>query len=82
MPPMDTSPIIRSLKNARDHSITNEQTLCLEALESGVYDDMSDQEWVALCEKLASDSRHLDEPLPEEGETLHIVPQLLTPKSA
>jgi hypothetical protein len=78
---MDTSPLVKSLKLARDHSITNEQTLCLEALESGAYDDMSDQEWVALCEKLASDSRHPDDMI-AEADRLQIVSQLMAPKEA
>ena len=30
-----------------------EQALCLAALESGDYDNLSDAEWVALCEELA-----------------------------
>lgn len=30
-----------------------EQELCVTALESGHYDSMSDDEWVALCEQLA-----------------------------
>jgi hypothetical protein len=48
-------------KNSRDCSTREEQILCLEALESGAYDDMSDQEWVALCERLAADARHVPE---------------------
>lgn len=30
-----------------------EQALCMLALESGECDDMSDSEWIALCEKIA-----------------------------
>jgi len=33
--------------------IRREQELCVEALDSGEYDTMSDAEWVALCEKLS-----------------------------
>jgi hypothetical protein len=30
-----------------------EQALCVQALSSGDYDNMSDGEWVALCEQVA-----------------------------
>ena len=30
-----------------------EQLLCLEALESGEYDTMRDNDWVKLCESVA-----------------------------
>ncbi|MCC6143520.1 MAG: hypothetical protein IT368_06910 [Candidatus Hydrogenedentes bacterium] len=34
-------------------SMKREQALCMEALLSGEFDSLSDQEWVALCEKIA-----------------------------
>lgn len=33
-----------------------EQELCLKALESGSFDEMSDEEWIALCEQTARDA--------------------------
>ena len=32
-----------------------EQALCIDALESGEYDDLTDKEWVAMCERTARD---------------------------
>ena len=37
--------------------VTEEQALCNAALESHSYDNMSDSEWVALCEGLAVKAR-------------------------
>lgn len=36
--------------------LNDEQILCNEALESGQFDTISDDEWVALCEKVAAKS--------------------------
>lgn len=55
---METQSLSKAVKHARAHALSDEQSLCLKALESGAYDDMSDQEWVALCERLAADARH------------------------
>lgn len=33
-----------------------EQELCLKALETGKFDEMSDDEWIALCEQTARDA--------------------------
>ena len=33
--------------------LEREQALCAEALASGEFDDMSDSEWVAMCEEAA-----------------------------
>jgi hypothetical protein len=30
-----------------------EQEFCMAVLESGEYDDLSDSEWIALCERVA-----------------------------
>lgn len=42
----------------RHHSEASrrEQALCIDALDSGKYDDMSDAEWVALCERIAREA--------------------------
>lgn len=37
--------------------LNEEQILCNAALESNEYDSISDDEWVAMCEKVASKSR-------------------------
>jgi len=37
-----------------------EQFLCNEALRTGDFDSISDSEWVALCERVASKGRDLD----------------------
>mgnify|MGYP006969385184 CR=1 FL=1 len=37
----------------RNSSIQREQELCLDAIESGDYDSMSDKEWIELCERAA-----------------------------
>jgi len=34
--------------------LNDEQILCNEALASGQFDTISDDEWVALCEKVAA----------------------------
>lgn len=34
-------------------SSQREQALCVEALESGEFDNLSDAEWVALCERIS-----------------------------
>ncbi len=36
--------------------LNDEQILCNEALASGQFDTISDDEWVALCEKVAAKS--------------------------
>jgi hypothetical protein len=33
-----------------------EQELCVAAMDSGDFDDMSDADWVALCERLGRDA--------------------------
>ncbi|MBI1317366.1 MAG: hypothetical protein GC168_00270 [Candidatus Hydrogenedens sp.] len=34
-----------------------EQEFCLDAMSSGEFDDLSDQEWVALCERVAQQQK-------------------------
>lgn len=34
--------------------LNDEQLLCNEALATGQFDSISDEEWVALCEKVAA----------------------------
>ena len=41
-----------------------EQYLCNEALRTGDFDSISDSEWIALCERVASKGRSLS---PEEA---------------
>lgn len=45
---------IETSKATRRISINDEQILCNEALASGQFDSISDDEWVALCEKVAA----------------------------
>jgi hypothetical protein len=45
------------LSRGRRDSLSAEQHLCLEALESADFDSMSDHEWVALCENVADSAR-------------------------
>ncbi|MBI2422301.1 MAG: hypothetical protein HYV27_05680 [Candidatus Hydrogenedentes bacterium] len=37
-------------------ALRREQELCVAAVTSGEYDDMSDAEWVLLCEQLAQEA--------------------------
>lgn len=46
----------KSTMNRRS-SLEEEQLLCNEALESGLYDNISDDEWVALCQAVAAKNR-------------------------
>ncbi len=41
----------------RRNALNEEQILCNAALESSEFDTISDDEWVALCEKAASKTR-------------------------
>lgn len=39
-----------------DSTLTNpEQALCQLALESGDYDELTDEQWVSLCEQIAKE---------------------------
>jgi hypothetical protein len=40
----------------RRNLLNDEQILCNQALTSGEYDEISDEEWVAMCEKVAAKS--------------------------
>ena len=42
---------------ARKTPLEKEQFLCNEALRTGDFDAISDNEWVALCERAASKGR-------------------------
>lgn len=44
-------------KGGRDNSLKQEQSFCRNALESGEYDRLSDEEWVALCERVSVKAR-------------------------
>ena len=46
-----------ALKGGRVKSVQKEQSLCRRAMESGKYDLLSDDAWVALCEKVATNER-------------------------
>ncbi len=39
---------------SRAQAEMEEQALCVAAVESGLYDQLSDQEWIMLCEKVAA----------------------------
>lgn len=45
---------IETTKATRRVQLNDEQLLCNEALASGQFDAISDDEWVALCEKVAA----------------------------
>jgi len=51
---MTTSHEYKTSSRGRDGALNEEQSFCLAALESGAFDDMSDQEWVAVCERIAA----------------------------
>ncbi len=61
--PQKTSPA----KGGRDSSLREEQALCNRAIESGTYDAMSDQAWIALCEHVATEARQADAKVPGEA---------------
>ncbi len=39
------------------NAIQREQELCLDALESGDYDTMTDKQWIELCEQASRDAQ-------------------------
>lgn len=59
---MSTPREAHPIRDNREHSIHEEQALCLRAVESGKYDSMSDKSWIALCEQVAKDARLIPEP--------------------
>ncbi|HPX39198.1 MAG TPA: hypothetical protein PLF51_02110 [Candidatus Hydrogenedentes bacterium] len=65
---MSTPEKISPAKGGRDSSLREEQALCNRAIESGSYDAMSDQAWIALCEHVATEARQTD--AKEPGEAL------------
>jgi hypothetical protein len=50
-----------------------EQELCAQALDTGDFDDMSDAEWVALCEKLSREEDSADEAGTRAGSPSDVV---------
>ena len=40
-----------------------EQALCRAALDAGKYDNLSDAEWIALCEQIARETKEADDNL-------------------
>ena len=54
---MVTADKIRSTKGGREQTVLEEQALCRQAVESGAFDSMSDEDWVALCEQVAQEAR-------------------------
>lgn len=48
--------IAQILIHDRSAATLREQDLCREALLSHEYDDMSDEEWILLCEKIAKET--------------------------
>ena len=46
-----------SRPSARKTRVEEEQLLCNEALRTGDFDAISDNEWVALCERVANKGR-------------------------
>lgn len=56
--PDGESTTVRNRKNA----VREEQLLCNEALQSSEFDDISDNDWVAMCEQAAATGRHTNSP--------------------
>lgn len=54
---MSSSESTSETKREQDRSILREQALCNEALESGEYDSISDDDWILLCERIAAETR-------------------------
>ena len=54
---MITSDQKSTRSSARSTPLEKEQFLCNEALRTGDFDAISDNEWVALCERAASNGR-------------------------
>ena len=46
----------------RRSPLNEEQLLCHEALESSAFDSISDDQWVAMCELVASKGRRAIDP--------------------
>jgi hypothetical protein len=46
---------------------SKEQRLCTDALSSHEYDGTTDEQWVAMCEKVAQNSRDTDD-APSQGK--------------
>ena len=49
---------------AHSRSERREQALCIEALESGKFDTLTDEAWVQLCETVSKDGRLIP---PDDG---------------
>lgn len=62
----NASPAGRPLSAA----VLREQELCAAALQSGSYDDMSDADWIALCEQVARDTGIAKEEAKAEAEVM------------
>lgn len=54
---MNIYDVICSKKSGRSDSLREEQAFCRDAMESEQYDLLSDEEWVALCEKVSVTAR-------------------------
>ena len=62
---------VSSGSSARKTRVEEEQFLCNEALRTGDFDAISDSEWVALCERVASKGR-LKAEKDELGESIAV----------
>jgi hypothetical protein len=54
---MSISERVSTAKRDEDRSVVREQALCNEAIESGEYDSISDEDWILLCERIAAETR-------------------------
>jgi hypothetical protein len=54
--PMKAKPTTSGSGRYDSGGTKREQALCMEALLSGDFDSLSDQEWIALCEQIAHDA--------------------------
>ena len=50
---MKRKPLDPSTRRDASAGLRREQALCVAALASGEYDNMTDKEWVAMCERIA-----------------------------
>lgn len=62
----------RSIETATGRYVSagsrREQALCEEAVLSGEYDDMSDAEWVTMCERIAQEAETAPTPSAAVGQ--------------
>ena len=51
---MKSRPVTSGMGKYDSESLRREQEFCLNALSSGDFDEMTDSEWIAMCEEVGS----------------------------